>query len=427
MRRTAVLLALLLIATGTVIAQGVDPPDGTGATVEEETGVEELPPGRGEAVAAPAGMTTSAPIQGMDRAVDLEAKDLPNDAGGSINLTWVFEGRGTVPDSLAILRRGPSGVEERIATIGGINTNYRDTTTENGTSYSYWVESLRADGTTASVSDESTASSSAQWFHSGRIGMFVILFLLSLIIVYYIETSKRGKKLYIREIAGLAAVDDAVGRATEMGKPVLYIPGIMDMDDIQTIASMVILGRVAIKTAEFGSALMVPTCRSVVMSVAQEVVKESYLQAGRPDAFNKEDIQYLTDDQFGYAAGVDGIMVRERPAAIFMLGTFYAESLILAETGRSVGAIQIAGTAMPSQIPFFVAACDYTLIGEELFAASAYLSREPKLLGSLKGQDAGKLFFIILIILGVIAASLGGLWEPMSRVADFLRSLVAVS
>jgi hypothetical protein len=120
-------------------------------------------------------------------------------------------------------------------------------------------------------------------------------------------------------------------------------------------------------------------------------------------------------------------MVREKPAAIFLLGTFYAESLILAETGRSVGAIQISGTAMPSQIPFFVAACDYTLIGEELFAASAYLSREPKLLGSLKGQDAAKLFFILIIVVGVIAATIGQFWPPLESVAEFLRDLVTVN
>ena len=83
-------------------------------------------------------------------------------------------------------------------------------------------------------------------------------------------------------------------------------------------------------------------------------------------------------------------MLREKPAAIFLQGTFYAESLILAETGNSVGAIQIAGTDSEHQLPFFIAACDYTLIGEELYAASAYLSREPMLLGSLRGQDWGQ-------------------------------------
>jgi hypothetical protein len=236
--------------------------------------------------------------------------------------------------------------------------------------------------------------------------MLVAAVLLSAFILYYISQARAGKVLFIRRIAGLEAVQEAVGRATEMGKPILYVPGIADIDDIQTIAAVTILGRVATMVAEYDASLLVPCSKSLVMSTAQEVVKEAYLEAGRPDAYRRENIRYLTDDQFGYVAGVDGIMVREKPAANFYLGAFYAESLILAETGHSIGAIQIAGTAMPSQLPFFIAACDYTLIGEELFAASAYLSREPRLLGSLVGQDWGKVVILISIILGVVTAFL---------------------
>ena len=64
-----------------------------------------------------------------------------------------------------------------------------------------------------------------------------------------------------------------------------------------------------------------------------------------------------------------------------------------------------AGTAMPSQLPFFVAACDYTLIGEEFFAASAYLSGQPDQLGSLKGQDVGKLIVAAVLIIGCLLAT----------------------
>ena len=118
--------------------------------------------------------------------------------------------------------------------------------------------------------------------------------------------------------------------------------------------------------------------------------------------FNEDMVHYLTDDQFAYAAGVNGIMVREKPAACMYMGKFYAESLILAETGNSIGAIQIAGTASQAQIPFFVTACDYTLIGEEFFAASAYLSQKPELIGGVKGQDMIKLVVISAIVIGTI-------------------------
>lgn len=238
------------------------------------------------------------------------------------------------------------------------------------------------------------------YFDMKRLNVLVIILCLVVLVSYYTFHAQRGREMFIRRISGLSALEDAVGRATEMGRGVLYIPGIMDMEDIQTIAGVTILGHVAKKTAEYDTPLFAPMTRSFVMSVAQEIVKQSYLEKGRPDAYRPDRINYLTDDQFGFVAGVGGIMMREKPAACFYLGTFYAESLILAETGNAVGAIQIAGTAEPSQIPFFVAACDYTLIGEELFAASAYLSKNPKEVGSLKGQDMVKLIIIILIVVG---------------------------
>lgn len=242
----------------------------------------------------------------------------------------------------------------------------------------------------------------AQLFHMGRLNILIIMAVLSFFILYSIEKAKKDPQGYIRPIAGLAAVEEAVGRATEMGKPTLYISGIMDMDDVQTIAGVTILGQVSKMCAEYDTPILVPTSRAVVMTTSQEVVREAYLKAGRPDAFNQDNVWYMTDDQFGFAAGVDGLILRQRPSAVFLLGRFYAESLILAETGNFVGAIQIAGTAEASQLPFFVTACDYTLIGEELFAASAYLSRDPMAVGSLKGQDWGKALIIVVLLLGFL-------------------------
>jgi hypothetical protein len=343
----------------------------------------------------------------------LSVRDKPNDAGGSIIIRWtksVDDGGGNESVEEYLVSRAAGDAEfELIGTVKSGVEVFIDGATSDGVRYFYMVQA--SDGSLTSQPLRSEAvSSGAQWFHTGRVNILVAGALLSILVLSFIRKAKRGEELYIRPIAGLEAVDEAVGRATEMGRPIMYIPGIMDMDNIQTIASMIILGRVARKAAEYETPLLVPTSRSIVMSAAQETVKEAYLDAGRPDAYDSDKVRYLTDDQFGYAAGVDGIMLRETPGAIFYMGAFYAESLILAETGHSTGAIQIAGTAMPAQLPFFVTACDYTLIGEELFAASAYLSKEPLLLGSLKGQDWGKAIFIGILIVGVILASLGFTW-----------------
>jgi hypothetical protein len=153
-------------------------------------------------------------------------------------------------------------------------------------------------------------------------------------------------------------------------------------------------------------------------------VHAAYMEAGRPDAYNEDLIYYVTDEQFGFLAYLQGMMVREKPAACFYMGSFFAESLILAETGNSIGAIQIAGTAQPAQLPFFVAACDYTLIGEEFFAASAYLTGSPEELGSLKGQDVGKLIVGAGIISGVLALTMANLVGTTSSFGAFLVDAV---
>ena len=242
----------------------------------------------------------------------------------------------------------------------------------------------------------------ADIFVNGNELSFVSILISCFMIEYFIQKSKNGEDIYLRPIPAMKAMEEAVGRATEMGSSVLYVPGISGLDEIDTISGIIILGHVAGMTAEYESDLHVPCCVPIVMEAARESCKEAYLKKGRPDLYNDRMVHYVTDDQFAYAAGVNGIMLREKPAAIFYQGKFYAESLILAETGNSVGAIQIAGTGSSSQIPFFVTACDYVLIGEEFYAASAYLSGSPEMIGSIKGQDYVKLlcmFFIGVVFL----------------------------
>ncbi len=185
-----------------------------------------------------------------------------------------------------------------------------------------------------------------------------------------------------------------------MGRPILFVPGLGEASRVATIAAFTILGRVARKVAEYQTRIIVPNYDPVVMTICQEVVKEAYAAAGHPDAFDTKDVYFITQDQFPFTASVNGTMLREKPATNFYMGMFYAESLILAETGFASGSIQIAGTDQLIQIPFFVAACDYTLMGEELYAASAYLSREPQQLGTLKVQDWGKVGAIALMLIG---------------------------
>jgi hypothetical protein len=254
--------------------------------------------------------------------------------------------------------------------------------------------------------------------------VLIALVVFSAMVVWMIRVARRNPNLYIRPLAGIAAIEEAVGRATEMGRPVIYIPGVDDINNIQTIYSMMILEKVATMVAGYGTPLLVPTASAFVTPVAEETVKQGYLNAGVPDAFNPNNIRYMSNEQFAFTAATNGMILRERPAASLLMGSFYAESLLMAETGFRAGAIQVAGTANIHQLPFFVVACDYTLIGEEFYVATAYLSREPGLVGTIKAQDYFKVLILAVMTLGAIGATLainlgaGSVWD-MSSLLNF--------
>lgn len=245
----------------------------------------------------------------------------------------------------------------------------------------------------------------SNWFDWNKLFTLFAVIIFAVMVVVFVNLAKKGKNLYMRPIAGLEEIDNAIGRATEMGRPMLYCMGNGGLSDMATLASMGILSLVAKKAAEYDTRLIVPCYDYIVMPIAQEIVREAHYAVGRPDSFDKNDVFYLTSVQFAYVAGVNGIMIREKMATNFFLGYFAAEALLMTETGNAVGAMQIAGSDAITQIPFFITTCDYTLIGEELYAASAYLNREPMLLGTLKAQDYFKLLLLVFIITGAALAS----------------------
>ncbi len=375
---------------------------------------------------------------------EFRAFDTPNDAGETISLTWSVS-PSDAPDVFYVvyIDRDKNGAFEKEAIRIKSNTSYRTGAPEiygykksnenyhyaqifprkvfNGEPIDkrqvYYFKLGMVSGESKIVFDTvASARARGNWLHMKKANNFIIMIILSVIIFYFIVHARRNPNMFLRKISGLDAVDEALGRATEMGKPVLFVHGLTGMGSISTIAAISILGRIARKIADYDANLKVVNNDPIVMSVSQEVVKESYLEAGRPDAYNPDNVFLVASEQFPYVAAVGGIMTRERPAANFFVGYFYAEALILAETGASTGAIQIAGTDAYTQLPFFITTCDYTLIGEELYAASAYLSREPMLVGTLRAQDVGKGILIVILISGTILASFG--WTFITRLFE---------
>ncbi|HXX74664.1 MAG TPA: DUF6754 domain-containing protein [Nitrospiraceae bacterium] len=367
----------------------------------------------------------------------LDLYDTPSDGGGSLTVLWpaasydgpdvryqVLMAEGTTvtdPAAMKVVAEFPANrslvQQTRLPwwTRKGEPTDHlfvirsgKGIELKDGNGYSVAVATIRGD--TRTFSPVMHATPQPNWFNWNEVNNLLIALSFGGLVFYTISQAKR-RDIFLRRIPGLDAVDEAIGRSTELGKPILYLTGAHDMSDPSTIAAAVILGRVAKRTAAYETELMVPHRDPITMAVCQEITKQAYLEAGKPDLFKEDANFFITSDQFSYTAAVDGIMLRKKPAANFFMGAYFAESLLLTETGASTGAIQIAGTDSDHQLPFFVTTCDYTLIGEELYAASAYLSREPIQIGTLRGQDIGKAVLLTVIGVGTLLATVGVVFQ----------------
>lgn len=244
-----------------------------------------------------------------------------------------------------------------------------------------------------------------QYYDTGWLGILFTLLIVFFILFNIARARKDAENIFIRRIAGLNAIDEAVGRATEMGRPVLMVPGLGDLNAI-SVQALNIFATVTKAAARFATPIRLCCGNAAVFTVAQEIIRDTYQSEGYPERMEADSVRFVSDRQFAFAAGVSGIMLREKTAATFFLGEFFAESLIFAETANSIGAIQVAGSTENTQTPFFIAACDYVLIGEEFYAASAYLTRQPVLVGSLIGQDWAKLAIAALMVFSIFTMSI---------------------
>lgn len=381
---------------------------------------------------------------------NVRAFDTPSDAGGAITLVWSpspSDGERVKYEIRIKNGAGGESAEGKVIAQFAADTHYvkdaklpwwtrpgkatdhyyavksgKGVELKNGETYAFVVAMVR--GEERSEAPVVRAVPGPNWVNWNQLNNVFVVLVFGAVVVGSIQQAKR-KEIFLRRIPGLDAVDEAIGRATELGKPILYLTGAGDMSEPSTLAAAVILGRVSKRVALYETDLLVPHRDPIVMAVCQEITKQGYLEAGKPDAFKEDANFFITTDQFSYTAAVDGLMLRKQPAANFFMGSYFAEALLLTETGASTGAIQIAGTDSDHQLPFFVTTCDYTLIGEELYAASAYLSREPVQVGTLRGQDIGKAIVLGVLLVGTVLASIGVLFnaEWPSVVLDLFKDL----
>lgn len=237
--------------------------------------------------------------------------------------------------------------------------------------------------------------------------IFLLTVVASTLIALYL--SKNGKTWDIRTIEGLEATREGIARCAEMGRPVLVTPGISNITSVQsaqTLAGLTILGEVATRSFGIGVPCITNASDQQVVLASEGIIRNSLMSIGKPELYAPgKYVRWFGADQFSYAVGCAGQILEDKPGLIVFAGYFLADTIVTGEAGTRVDAIKVGGTQ--GSIAFLAMMCDYLMIGEELFAASATITEDKPTMATLAGQDWSKLILLGIGILGVILYALG--------------------
>jgi hypothetical protein len=243
---------------------------------------------------------------------------------------------------------------------------------------------------------------------SGRAFQLVFLIIMGILGTLSYELARRGRNWTVRSLEPLEAMKEGIGRAAETGRPILVLPGIGGLSSAQTIAGLTVYGEITQRAAEVGVVTHNITSSTDVVMASEAIARDAYSAIGKPELYEPgKYVKWFGQDQFVYAVGAAGHIMQEKPAMVALIGYFLADVVVTGETGNRVGAIVIGGTTDQSATPLMGMMCDYLLMGEEMYAASAAITGDRFATATLAGEDWIKLILLAIMVIGVLAWVVG--------------------
>jgi hypothetical protein len=240
-------------------------------------------------------------------------------------------------------------------------------------------------------------------------GAIVILLIFVAAIYFFTLRARSGWTPLLRRIRAFDVLRGLPGQAVEAGRDLhlsLGTGSLVNETTADSLAGLAVLDYLAEQAAATGVSPKISMADPTVMLFAQNA-----LRAAHPDDPDRAEeayrsIRWIAPQPAAYAAGVMNILNVDQVEANIMVGNFGDEYLLMGETAARRGMAHVGGTSNPNTLPFVYTTAQETLLGEEIYAAGAYLQKRPAHLGSLTAQDLMRWLVGLFILSSIVIASL---------------------
>ena len=241
----------------------------------------------------------------------------------------------------------------------------------------------------------------------GRLTGLVFLLALAILLYYFMDKAAKGKPETIRRLPAFDAMEEAVGRAVEQGRPVLTTYSFRDQFDAPTMVGLETVRYTSKLTTQKGGDMLVGAGAARTLPVAMENYRLGCLEGEVPELYNGANVHFFTKQQWAYASGVMGLMQREQPGACIFIGPFLVEGIHLGINSRRINTMAIGGNTSYSMGAFMFVTMDYVLLGEEMFAAGAYMTEDPVNISGIAAEDVMKWVICGILVVGTLFKLVG--------------------
>lgn len=237
---------------------------------------------------------------------------------------------------------------------------------------------------------------------------FILLAAVALM-VYRIQIKKNGRPVF-RPLTAFDRLKKGIGLAVEDGSRIHVSLGkssLTDPSNPSALVGLAVLEQIGHASSLSDRPPVATSGDAGVALLSQSALRAAYGSVNAPEQFDPQQGRLAGITPMSYIAGSLPVVLDEDVSVNILLGNFGPEAALLTEAAHHQGALSIAASdSLTAQAALYASAAE-PVIGEELFAAPAYLEDHPAHTASLKTQDLLRWLLIVGMAGGAILKLLG--------------------
>ena len=233
--------------------------------------------------------------------------------------------------------------------------------------------------------------------------LFLVVFLGLMIAFWSIRKDQSRRDL--REIPAFSRLKRAIALSVEAGKRLHISLGSRGLHDLRGAPALVGLNLIQkiSRTVSVSDLPPIASSGDATLSIlSQDALHSGYREVNAESRFDPNSGQLTGLTPFSYAAGALPLITDQPVSVTLLAGSYGSEALLLTDAAERADSLTFAGTENINAQAVLYASASESLIGEELFAAGAYLQSSGMHVASLFAQDVFRWVVIVVLLVGIV-------------------------